>query len=305
VYPDSVSLTSIKRYLKKTRAYPLLARINWQLWLIRDFVGTKVWKKTSVALTPFGFMLASGSHPAYALMISGDFEVEETQLVVSLLDIMDVFVDVGANLGYYSFFALQRHKAVLAFEPQAQNLQRLFRGLLLNGWENEAEVYPMALSSKPGVLTLYGASGPSASLIPNWAGYSPRFTQVVPVTTLDTILAGRFAGQRLLIKIDVEGAEYQVLEGAAAILDRSPKPAWLVEICFREFHPGGVNPNYLNTFRLFWNAGYRAYTAGTPCLPVSPESVERWTAEGRCDAGTFNYLFIDCSLPEPSIRNTS
>ena len=70
-------------------------------------------------------------------------------------------------------------------------------------------MFPVALSDAPGVLTLYGASGPSASLIPNWAGYSARTQTMVPVSTLDRVLAGRFGGRRLFVKMDVEGG-YQV-----------------------------------------------------------------------------------------------
>ena len=84
---------------------------------------------------------------------------------------------------------------------------------MANGWQNNAEVFPLALGEKPELLTLYGASGPSASLVKNWAGYSSHFKKVVPVSTLDNILAGRFLGQRLFIKMDVEGTEYQVLKG--------------------------------------------------------------------------------------------
>lgn len=299
-----MSFASIRRYLKTTRAYPILSAIAWRVHRAHDFIGTKLWKRTSVATTPLGFKLALGSHPAYALMRSGDFEVEETRIVTALLDRTDVFIDVGANLGYYSFLALQRQKRVVAFEPQQQNLRRLFRGLALNGWDDAAEVFPMALGAKPGLLTLYGASGPSASLIRNWAGYSPRFRQIVAATTLDDVIAHRFGGSRLLIKIDVEGAEHAVLQGAAATLGREPRPVWLVEICLGEFHPGGPNPHYLETFELFWKAGYRAWTAAIPPAEVAPVDVRRWSEAGRCDAGTFNYLFASAEVPVEEVVRT-
>jgi FkbM family methyltransferase len=88
-------------------------------------------------------------------------------------------------------------------------------------------VLPIALSQNPGVLTLYGASGPSASLVKNWAGYSARFKQLVPTSTLDNMLSARAQDEQFLIKIDVEGAEAQVLKGAIAIMRRRTKPAWL------------------------------------------------------------------------------
>lgn len=76
---------------------------------------------------------------------------------------------------------------------------------------------------------------------------------------MDNVLAGRFSGERLLLKIDVEGAEYAVLKGAIATLARTPKPAWLLEICLQEFHPGGANPDFREIFDPFHSHGYVAY----------------------------------------------
>jgi FkbM family methyltransferase len=206
---------------------------------------------------------------------------------------VDVFVDIGANLGYYTCLALQSGKPVVAFEPQQQNLQCLFQNLIANGWGDKAEVFPLALSDRPGLLTLYGASGPSASLIKNWAGYSPRFKQTVPVSTLDYVLAGRFPGQRLFIKMDVEGAEYHVLKGALETLGLSPKPVWLLEICLEEFHPEGSNPDFRQIFQLFWEHGYQAFTATANPKLVKPIEVADWVEKGHADSETFNYVFAE------------
>lgn len=279
-----------KTYLKKVS---WLTRLRWRIHVLRDEWSTRIWKRTTDTMTPFGFRLAARLHPAYEQMRTGQFEREEIRIFVHLLEWADRFIDVGANLGYYTCVALQKGKPTVAFEPQAQNLDCLYHNLEVNGWGDSTEVIPVALSSKPGLLSLYGASGPSASLLKNWAGYSSRFRQIVPVNTMDNILAGRFSGQRLVVKIDVEGAEFQVLRGAMAMLGRSPRPFWLVEICFREFHPNGVNPDFLQTFALFWDQGYDCYCADETCAPVSRADVERWLATGVRDVLTFNYVFVD------------
>ena len=232
-------------------------------------------------------------------MRAGKFEVAETALISKFLGQVDMFVDIGANLGYYTCLALQNNIPVVAFEPQQQNLQCLLQNLIANNWDEKIEVYPVALSDKPGLLTLYGASGPSASLVKNWAGYSPRYRKVVPVTTLDAVLGTRFPDQQLLIKIDVEGAEYGVLEGAQQSIARSPRPIWLLEICLHEFHPHNANPNYLRTFQLFWNNGYQAHTAAENPKLVTPDDVNRWVNEKHCDSGIFNYVFVDSDLSMP------
>lgn len=270
----------------------LRRKLGWKLHLLKDWWGTRVWTRTSEVVTPLGFKLTSGFHPAYRMMREGTFEPEETALLARLMDRCDRFVDIGANLGYYTCLALQHGKPVVAFEPQEQNLRCLFRNLASNGWQDErVEVFPVALSERSGALTLYGASGPSASLLPNWAGYSPGYAKVVPVSTLDRLLEGRYAGERLLVKMDVEGAEYQVLRGALATLGRRPRPVWLLEVCLEEFHPDGANPDFAAIFGLFFDHGYEAFTATRPPRQVTREDVARWVRAKHADSGTFNYLF--------------
>lgn len=289
----SILPSSLKRFFRRSKTLATLyTKLHWQLYLFKDWWGTKVWKKTSEVMTPLGFKLNSGFHPAYELMRTGQFEVEETALIGKMLTEVDLFVDIGANLGYYTCLALSSGKSVIAFEPQKQNLQCLFQNLIANNWQDGVEVYPVALSAKPGLLTLYGASGPSASLVQNWAGYSPRYHQLVPVSTLDNVLGSRLLDQRLLIKIDVEGAEYQVLSGAHATLARKLKPMWLLEVCLHEFHPEGINPDYLKIFQLFWDNGYQAFTATQIPALVTRSDVYRWVNNRFCDSGTFNYLFV-------------
>lgn len=271
----------------------LNASLRWKFHVLTDWWGTKVWTKTREVVTPLGFKLTSGLHPAYELMRSGKFEIDETAIISRLLPKVDVFVDIGANLGYYTCLALQSGKPVVAFEPQQQNLQCLFQNLIANGWEEKVEVFPLALSDRPGLLTLYGASGPSASLIKDWAGYSSRFKKTVPVSTLDNVLAGRFAGQRLFIKMDVEGAEYHVLKGALATLNLSPKPVWLLEVCLEEFHPEGSNPDFQQIFELFWEHGYQAFTAVENPKLVTSIEVADWIINGHADSKTFNYVFAE------------
>lgn len=238
-----------------------------------------------------GLQLAAGLHPAYDQMCNGTFEPDETVLIASLLQRVDRFIDVGANLGYYTCLALQNGRGVMAIEPQPRNLRSLFKNLITNGWERNAEVMPVALAAAPGLLTLYGASGPSASLLKSWAGYSSWYHQTVPVSTLDNLLAGRFAGERLLVKIDVEGAELGVLQGAQATLRRDVRPMWLLEVCLHEFHPDGFSPDFLEVFRQFWDNGYEAYTAEAHPRLVPRERVEEWWKARRTDSGTFNYVF--------------
>ncbi len=140
-------------------------------------------------------------------MMRGTFAADETGWLTRELAQADVFVDAGAHIGYFSAIALHRGTpAVVAIEPQARNLECFRATVRANEWSDRVEVHQAALGSRSGAAPLFGASDNRASLIPGFAGVSPRTSQTVPLTTLDAVLTGRFIGQRLVIKVDVEGA---------------------------------------------------------------------------------------------------
>ena len=284
--------------LKRSDAIVALnKKLRWQFHLYKDWWGTKVWTATTEVMTPLGFKLVSGFHPAYKLMREGRFEFEETTIMSKMFAHVDVFIDVGANLGYYTCLAAKHGKHVIAFEPQQQNLRCLMRNLVANDNQDAVEVFPLALSDKPGLLTLYGASGPSASLIKGWAGYSSKYSQQIPVSTLDNVMGLRFVDKQLFIKIDVEGSEFQVLEGAHVILNRVKKPIWLLEVCLQEFHPSGLNSDYKKIFDLFWMSGYLAYTATNPPKLIDQNVIAERLRNKIGDNITFNYIFVSKDIP--------
>ena len=72
----STSPGLVKRLFRRSQTLVALsAKLHWRLYLLKDWWGTKVWKKTSEVTTPLGFKLRSGFHPAYELMRSGQFEI--------------------------------------------------------------------------------------------------------------------------------------------------------------------------------------------------------------------------------------
>ena len=245
-----------------------------------------------VEMTPYGFNLCGSSTSVHhEAMRKGAFEPEETRLILSQLAGADVFVDVGANIGFYACLARYAGKAVVAVEPQAKNLKMLYRNLFANNYQ-DVEVFPMGVASGPGLVNLYGPSGTGASMIPGWAHQHSSYASIMPLTTLDLLLADRFLGKKLLIKIDVEGAECQVLRGATRLLARTPKPSWMIEICLNEYHPDGINPDYMATFEMFWNHSYIAQTADGKGALIDREEVRRWATVGRTESGVINYLFV-------------
>jgi hypothetical protein len=158
----------------------------------------------------------------------------------------------------------------------------------LNGW-TDVEVWPLGLSNTAGIGAIYGART-GASLLPRWAHNSELFRTSISLTTLDELLRGRFGGQRLLVKIDVEGAEYDVLRGSLETLDRKLKPTWLVEITL-DLNRESLNPHFADTFQLFLSRGYRAYATTPVQREIGVADIADWISRGRVDSGCYNWLF--------------
>ena len=236
--------------------------------------------------TPWGFYLSGNS-----LMASGEFERSETQLVQDLLQDVDVLVNIGANIGYYCCHALRLGKHVIAFEPIQRNLRHLFRNVAVNGW-NDIEIFPVALSDRMGVMKIYGGDT-GASVVKGWAGTSETYSTFVPSMTLDTVLGDRLLGQRVLVILDVEGAEHMVLSGATKLLENDPKPTWLIEISATENQPQGVevNPHLVETFGLMFSKGYEGFTATESRCSVSTDDVKIASESGIPVCGTHNFIF--------------
>jgi FkbM family methyltransferase len=257
--------------------------------IMTDWAATHVFKGSRAVTTPFGFKLVASRYLGNNWMAEGRFEVEEVRIAQRVLKEVDVFVDVGANIGYYTCLAGVAGVPVLAFEPYPRNLWNLYESVRLNE-QRGVEVFPIALGAEPGIAEIFGATGPSASLLQNWAGYSPSHRHTISVNTMDAVIGHRVPGKRAFVKIDVEGFEYQVLQGAKQIIHATPKPTWLIEVCLSEYHPEGGNQRYADTFRLFFDAGYRVFTADSREREVSRQEVEQWQAEGKSPLGVFNYL---------------
>ena len=240
--------------------------------------------------TPMGFKLISNYPPIQR----GEFEPDETDIVRKIMPSIDVVINAGANIGYYSCLALSYGKYVVAFEPINLNVKYLLSNIKANHWESQIEVFPLALSNKIGVVEIYGGSV-IASLVKGWAGMPEQYVTLVPISTLDTILGSRFDGKKCFIIVDVEGAELDMLEGASILVNCAPKPIWMMEINITENLPKGVNfnQNVFPTFQFFWDRGYEAWTANKQCRLVKPDEIEHIVKTGSDTILTNNFLFIE------------
>jgi FkbM family methyltransferase len=283
-------MARLRELLRRGPLRGILRRVASWKRVTRDGFVTHAFSSPRLLETPHGFRLMAPRYAAHSRMRDGTFEPREVERVVSAFGEIDLFVDVGANVGFYTCLAAVAGIPVLAFEPRARNLVCLRESVRLNGLAG-VEIFPYAVGAESGRATLYGASGPSASLVPGWAGYSSAHREAVEVRTLDGEVAARIAGKRVLIKIDVEGFEYPALVGARALLLAWPRPLWLVEICLDAFHPRG-NQDFERTFTLFFDAGYRVFSlddAAGSGAEITREQVGAWQRAGKMPLETFSF----------------
>lgn len=133
----------------------------------------------------------------------------EMQAWRRILKAGDLFVDVGSNVGVYTLWALDLGAQVIAVEPSTDSVGLLRDNLALNG-QPEVAVLECALAAKTGSMMLTrGRDTENRLLVGEGTG------QRVHVETLDNVLQGRTAAG---VKIDVEGAERLVMEGARVSL---------------------------------------------------------------------------------------
>lgn len=249
--------------------------------------------RKSLKEIPLGFKFRGNS-----AMMSGNFEPGESKIFVDQLASCDAVINVGANVGYYCCIALQQSKPVVAFEPLRNNVRLLLRNIFENGWGADAEVYPIALGAKPGIVDLFG-SGTGASLIKGWADAPEHHSKLVPCSTLDLVLGQRFAGKRCLIMVDIEGAEKDFLVGASTMLNMQPNHVWMVEISVQAHQPKyrKLNPDLLEVFETFWSRRYEAWTTHKEHRIVTRKELESIVAGGDDTLYGDTFLFV----PENSI----
>ncbi|MEI7728493.1 MAG: FkbM family methyltransferase [Verrucomicrobiota bacterium] len=187
----------------------------------------------------------------WPLFLYNTYEREVHDCIQKMLQPEAVFCDVGANVGCFTLLAaplVGERGLVLGFEPQPDAFRRLQANLGLNHFDN-VRLFPLALGAKEGEIGLYdgGANWTHcASVYPSkWHEHCSRIP--VRMAALDALLEQAQIRRVDLIKIDVEGAELDVLTGATQCLRRC-KPKLIIEINPTTMTAGGWRWGNLRDF---------------------------------------------------------
>jgi len=231
--PWQKQISALRRLEPRVRKFltkPLSGKIESLTFRLRCLLR----KKNQRIRLPFGLQwLAQHSYLDNELR-AGIFERREADFVSRFLREGMVVLDIGAHHGFYTLLASKRvgpSGKVFAFEPSPRERKRLRRHLRLNRCEN-VSIQPSALGSATGRADLFvvrSAENYLNSLRPPAAQLSTRKISV-DVTTIDDFLRSAAVPRVDFIKLDVEGAELEVLRGANRLLRRDHRPTLLVEI---------------------------------------------------------------------------
>lgn len=162
------------------------------------------------------------------------FEEAEQRFVGQFLRPGMTMVDIGAHHGLYTMLGSRRvgkKGRVVAFEPSPRECRKLKRHLRLNRCSN-VQLETNALASENGVANLYVVDGYRNACNSLRQPDVPDATRTIPVPVrrLDDALAARGVSKVDFIKLDAEGAELQVLQGAEKLLTTAPRPLILAEV---------------------------------------------------------------------------
>lgn len=178
----------------------------------------------------------------FSVLADGYYEPYQSDLLVSLGKISAHFLDVGSNMGFYSLALASENLSlkVDAFEPQPLVFSMLQGNVELNQLRERVRIHNVGLGKDVGILKMYvpkftGSGGASFQNLHEDEGEATEIE--VGVAVLDQTISTTID----LIKIDVEGFELNVLQGAESLISEM-KPTVVVELLRKWMKPFGHTP---------------------------------------------------------------
>jgi FkbM family methyltransferase len=213
-----------------------------RMWLDLDFIRTRLssYVGDGIALT----YLADAT-PIYInsddcgcpgnLLNGGRYEEENLEVLLSFIKDNTVFLDIGANLGFFTLQVgkrLLRNGSVYSFEPHPKLLNLLHWNVHLNGLSRTVTCFPFGLSDQNSpskfAYPIGHLGGGTVGDLSNSRDYDTVNSEL---RRLDDVLGPNFSCD--LVKIDVEGHELNVLKGMRQIVGNSPQ----IKILFEKLVP--------------------------------------------------------------------
>ena len=198
-----------------------------------------------------------------AIYLEGQWEPDITQYIRANLAPGDIFVDVGANIGYYTLIASRLVGArgkVYAIEASPKIYARLMRNIEINNRTNITTLNAAASDKKGELPIFFGGKwnwGHTTTVKSLGEKEGLQFETMVGADRLDQLIGPELLAARL-IKIDVEGAEARVLAPLVeSLMKFNHRTEWLVE--FNPSYSNGGQSDIDMTYWAFRRANYNCY----------------------------------------------
>lgn len=257
----SKTIISLKRiyFLYKGNPIILLKKVYARLKFIRPLPKGAVQKRINGVKFNFDFKL----DPSIKWMYRRDFDIEVDMAMKRFLKEGDTFIDVGANIGYFSAIGagyVGIAGQVHSFEPVPDYFERLVEFAGMNE-EYKIVVNNIALGNKKSSTKIFVSDYANIG----WNTVVPGFMKdrmikeiiEVDVIRLDEYILKKKLGPISVIKIDVEGFEYPVLMGLGKyLLDTGDRPVIIAEIVPEAYDHLGFSLDQLALY--IKRFGYRA-----------------------------------------------
>ena len=203
--------------------HKLLALKNFFSWQIASrILKRKVivpWVDDSVFITGLGETGLTGN------LYAGFMEYEDMIFLLHALQPTETFVDVGSNVGAFTILASKVVKSKsIAFEPLPETVDRLIDQIQINRIQSTVDIRNMGVGDKQGSL-FFTNNNDTINKV-SLTGITENTTKV-KVSTLDNELD---KNDHYFLKIDVEGFEYNVIEGAQELLSTNNISAIIIEL---------------------------------------------------------------------------
>jgi FkbM family methyltransferase len=159
----------------------------------------------------------------------------KTVEILNQLEEGDLFLDVGANIGFFGLIAAKKvgkTGLVVCFEPSAREFVRLIENIELNGAKNTI-FFNTALCDRVGVSRFLTAKSHTGLNFLAETNSDANFVESLVPTIKGDLVLEPFLAQidgKVIVKIDVEGAEYQVICGMQQFLSHPKVKSVVVEI---------------------------------------------------------------------------
>lgn len=241
-------LLSIKQYyeayppLRKILYYWFYSKLHKNKLIVKDIQGSKM----HLNLEDFGL--------SKQLFLNGIREPECTRIMKEQLKKDMTIAEIGANIGYYALMEASivgKNGKIYAIEPFPPNYELLKKNIDINLYNDRIELFNLAISNKPGKTKLYIKD--KHNLCNMLESDSDKSYVEVETKTLDEFIKGKKLPD--IIRMDIEGFEYYVVEGMKKTLEQCEQCKMFIEVHPFQMYEKGLD--YKKPLEMLFEKGFK------------------------------------------------